>query len=120
MKTYSAKPGEIAREWYVVDAEGQTLGRLATRIADALRGKGKAGDTAERRHGRLRRRREGGEDPSHGQQARPKALLPALRLPGRAAQPHAARPARPPAGGGAAPRRQGHAPEEPPRAPTDH
>src|SRR5262252_1662092 len=41
MKTYSAKPGEIAREWYVVDAEGQTLGRLATHIADLLRGKGK-------------------------------------------------------------------------------
>ena len=42
MKTYSAKPGEIARRWYVVDADGQTLGRLATRIADTLRGKGKA------------------------------------------------------------------------------
>jgi large subunit ribosomal protein L13 len=41
MKTYSAKPGEIAREWYLVDAEGQTLGRLATRIADTLRGKNK-------------------------------------------------------------------------------
>ena len=41
MKTYSAKPGEIIRQWYVVDAEGQTLGRLATRIADTLRGKGK-------------------------------------------------------------------------------
>ena len=41
MKTYTAKPGEIAREWYVVDAEGQTLGRLATRIADTLRGKNK-------------------------------------------------------------------------------
>ena len=41
MKTYSAKTGEIPREWYVVDAEGQTLGRLATRIADRLRGKGK-------------------------------------------------------------------------------
>jgi large subunit ribosomal protein L13 len=41
MKTYSAKPGEIAREWYLVDAEGQTLGRLATRLADVLRGKGK-------------------------------------------------------------------------------
>jgi large subunit ribosomal protein L13 len=40
-KTYSAKPGEIAREWYVVDAAGQTLGRLATRIADTLRGKRK-------------------------------------------------------------------------------
>ena len=42
MKTYNAKPGEVARDWYVVDADGQTLGRLATRIADTLRGKGKA------------------------------------------------------------------------------
>ena len=41
MKTYTAKPGEISREWYVVDAEGQTLGRLATQIADTLRGKTK-------------------------------------------------------------------------------
>jgi large subunit ribosomal protein L13 len=41
MKTYSAKPGEIERRWYVVDAEGQNLGRLATRIADQLRGKNK-------------------------------------------------------------------------------
>ena len=41
MKTYSAKPGEIVRHWYLVDADGQTLGRLATRIADMLRGKGK-------------------------------------------------------------------------------
>ena len=41
MKTYSAKTGEITRDWYVVDAEGQILGRLATQIADRLRGKGK-------------------------------------------------------------------------------
>ena len=41
MKTYSAKPGEIAREWYLVDADGLTLGRLATQIADTLRGKRK-------------------------------------------------------------------------------
>jgi large subunit ribosomal protein L13 len=41
MKTYTAKPGEITRDWYVVDAEGQTLGRLATQIADTLRGKTK-------------------------------------------------------------------------------
>ena len=40
-KTYSAKPGEVTRDWYVVDADGQTLGRLATQIADALRGKRK-------------------------------------------------------------------------------
>src|SRR4026208_1245634 len=41
MTTYTAKPGEIQRDWYVVDAEGKTLGRLATQIADTLRGKGK-------------------------------------------------------------------------------
>ena len=41
MKTYSAKPGEITREWYLVDADGLTLGRLATLIADTLRGKRK-------------------------------------------------------------------------------
>jgi large subunit ribosomal protein L13 len=41
MKTYTAKPGEIERRWYVVDAEGRNLGRLATRIADQLRGKNK-------------------------------------------------------------------------------
>ena len=42
MRTYNAKPGEVERRWYVVDADGQTLGRLATRIADTLRGKDKA------------------------------------------------------------------------------
>jgi large subunit ribosomal protein L13 len=41
-KTWNAKPGEVQQRWYVVDAEGQTLGRLATRIADILRGKTKA------------------------------------------------------------------------------
>jgi large subunit ribosomal protein L13 len=41
MTTYTAKPGEIQHDWYVVDAEGQTLGRLSTRIADTLRGKNK-------------------------------------------------------------------------------
>ena len=42
MRTYTAKPGEIERHWYLVDAESKTLGRLATQIADVLRGKGKA------------------------------------------------------------------------------
>lgn len=41
MKTYSAKPGEVDRQWYVVDASDHTLGRLATRIATILRGKHK-------------------------------------------------------------------------------
>ena len=42
MKTWNAKPGEVERRWYLVDAEGKTLGRLATQIADTLRGKHKA------------------------------------------------------------------------------
>lgn len=41
MKTYSAKPETVKREWFVVDAEGKTLGRLATEIASRLRGKHK-------------------------------------------------------------------------------
>jgi len=41
VKTYVTKPGEVQREWYVVDAEGKTLGRLATAIATILRGKHK-------------------------------------------------------------------------------
>jgi len=41
VKTYSAKKSDIQREWFVVDAAGQNLGRLATRIATLLRGKHK-------------------------------------------------------------------------------
>ncbi len=41
MKTYSAKPGEVPRKWWVVDAEGKNLGRLASEIAIVLRGKNK-------------------------------------------------------------------------------
>lgn len=41
MKSYIAKPLEIERKWYVVDAEGQTLGRLASKVASVLRGKHK-------------------------------------------------------------------------------
>ena len=41
MKSYMARPLEVERKWYVVDAEGRTLGRLATEIATILRGKNK-------------------------------------------------------------------------------
>ena len=41
MKTQSAKPAEVTHDWYIVDAEGKTLGRLATQIAAILRGKHK-------------------------------------------------------------------------------
>ncbi|SDU22691.1 50S ribosomal protein L13 [Halopseudomonas salegens] len=42
MKTFSAKPETVKRDWYVLDAEGLTLGRLATEVASRLRGKHKA------------------------------------------------------------------------------
>ena len=41
MKTFSAKPAEVRRDWYLVDATGKTLGRLSTEIARRLRGKHK-------------------------------------------------------------------------------
>jgi large subunit ribosomal protein L13 len=41
MKTFSAKPQEVRRDWYIVDATGKTLGRLATELASRLRGKHK-------------------------------------------------------------------------------
>ncbi|HEY5602881.1 MAG TPA: 50S ribosomal protein L13, partial [Gammaproteobacteria bacterium] len=41
MKTFSAKPAEVRREWFVIDATDKTLGRMATEIARRLRGKHK-------------------------------------------------------------------------------
>ena len=41
MRTYSAKPSDITRQWFVVDADGKTLGRMSTEIATILRGKHK-------------------------------------------------------------------------------
>ena len=41
MKTFSAKPEEVTRDWFVIDAEGKTLGRMASAIAYRLRGKHK-------------------------------------------------------------------------------
>jgi len=41
MRTYNAAPGEVEQKWYLVDADGKTLGRIATEIAKILRGKNK-------------------------------------------------------------------------------
>ena len=41
MKTFSAKPAEVKRDWYIIDATGKTLGRMASEIASRLRGKHK-------------------------------------------------------------------------------
>jgi large subunit ribosomal protein L13 len=48
MKTYVATPADRQRDWYVIDAEGKTLGRLATQVADTLRGKRKPDYTPHR------------------------------------------------------------------------
>ena len=58
MKTYVAKPTDRERNWLLVDANGQTLGRLSTQIADALRGKRKPTYTPAHRHRRLRGRHQ--------------------------------------------------------------
>ena len=42
MKTFMQRKEDVKRDWYVIDAEGQTLGRLATQVANILRGKNKA------------------------------------------------------------------------------
>ncbi|MEG0585669.1 MAG: 50S ribosomal protein L13 [Christensenellaceae bacterium] len=41
MKSYMAKPGEVEQKWYVVDADGEIFGRLASKVADILHGKNK-------------------------------------------------------------------------------
>ena len=41
MKTFMAKPAEVQRKWYIIDAAGKPLGRTAVKVADLLRGKGK-------------------------------------------------------------------------------
>ncbi len=83
-KTWNAKPGEIARRWYLVDAEGQTLGRLATRIADTLRGKGKAEYTPHVDTGDFVVVVNAEKIHVTGNKLDQKLLLPPLRLSGRA------------------------------------
>ena len=95
MKTYSAKASEIERQWYVVDAEGQTLGRLATRIADTLRGKRKAEFTHHVDTGDFVVVVNAEKIAVTGNKRRGEDLLPPLRLSGRASQPDAGRAARP-------------------------
>ena len=100
MKTWNAKPGEIEREWHLVDAEGQTLGRLATRIADTLRGKDKPQYTPHVDTGDFVVVVNAEKVAVTGNKLDDKTLLPALGLPGRPPQPDAARAARPAAGRG--------------------
>ena len=119
MKTYNAKPGEIAREWYVVDAEGKTLGRLATAIADTLRGKNKPQYTPHVDTGDFVVVVNAEQIHVTGNKLDQKMLLPPLGLPGRAQVADAARAARAAPDRGAAQGGQGNAPAEPARARAD-
>ena len=51
MKTFVAKAGEVEHRWYIVDAEGETLGRLASRVAQVIRGKHRPDFTPHLDHG---------------------------------------------------------------------
>ena len=82
MKTFVATPENRERDWVVVDATGQTLGRLATEIADNTEGQAQARVHAPLRRRRLRDRGQRGEDRRHRQEAHQQALPPPFRLPG--------------------------------------
>ena len=119
-KTWNAKPGEIERRWFVVDADGKTLGRLATQIADTLRGKNKPQYTPHVDTGDFVVVVNAEKIAVTGQEARRQALLPPLRLPRRATEQDASRAARAQADRGAAQGREGHAAAQPPRPRADH
>ena len=89
MKTYVAKPTDRERNWLVVDAEGQTLGRLATQIADALRGKRKPTYTPHIDTGDFVVVVNAEKISVTGSEADREDVLPPLGLPGRPEVPHA-------------------------------
>jgi hypothetical protein len=72
IKTYSPKPAELTHEWYIVDAEGKTLGRLATLVATYLLGKHKPQFSPSPRLRRQHRRHQRRQGRRHRQQARAK------------------------------------------------
>ena len=85
MKTYVATPTDRERNWLLVDAEGQTLGRLATQIADALRGKRKPTYTPHIDTGDFVVVINAEKISVTGNKRAEKLLLPPLGLPGRPA-----------------------------------
>ena len=82
MSTYFPKAGEIVRKWYVVDAEGQTLGRLASQVARILMGKKQSAVYAVSRHGRSRDRDQRREDQDDGHEGRTKVYQHYTGYPG--------------------------------------
>ena len=82
-KTVSAKKETVERKWWVVDAEGETVGRLSTKIAAVLMGKTKPSFTPARGHRRLCDHNQCGESEIYRQQSRPEGISELLTLPGR-------------------------------------
>ena len=87
MKTYSAKPGEVQRNWWVVDADGKNLGRLASEIAIVLRGKNKPQYTPHTDTGDFVVVVNAEKIAVTGNKMTEQDLLPALRLSGRSEEP---------------------------------
>ena len=80
MKTFMANPAKIDRKWYVVDAEGKTLGRLASEVAKVLRGKNKPEYTPHVDTGDYVIVVNAEKDPCNRQEAGSEDLLSSFRL----------------------------------------
>ncbi len=92
MQTVFSKPEETRGDWYLVDAAGQTLGRLASQIAHRLKGKHKPNYAPHQDLGRPHRRHQCRHGPRHGRQAHRQVVPPAHRL-RRQSEEHRARQA---------------------------
>ena len=113
MKTYVATPTDRERNWLLVDATGQTLGRLATQIADALRGKRKPTYTPHVDTGDFVIVVNAEKISVTGNKRAAKRYYRHSGYPGRAEVAQPGRDARAPARGGHPPRGQGHAAPQP-------
>ena len=120
MKTYVATPATRERNWLVVDANGQTLGRLATQIADALRGKTKPEYTPHCDTGDFVVVVNAEKISVTGNKRADKKYYRHSGYPGRPQGAHAGGDARAPARRGHPPRGQGHAAPQPARAQAAH
>ena len=111
-KTYSPKPGEIERQWHVIDADVVVLGRLATHAATLLRGKHKPQFAPHVDTGDFVVIVNAGQGRADRQQARRQGRLPPLRLPGRPQAVSVRGAADQAARAGRRAGRQGHAPAQ--------
>ena len=116
MKTYVATPATRERNWLVVDATGKTLGRLATQIADALRGKRKPEYTPHIDVGDFVIVVNAEKISVTGNKREEKRYYRHSGYPGGLRSRTLDGDARAPARGGHAPGREGHAAPQPPRA----